>query len=99
MLTKEYTTKLHTGALYDLVGTMMHAAGITWLKVIFATIFIIQAQETLTTRYPLFITRDRNYPYSGEFRPNADRTSGAVFNTLRTGDADLRFYITTVQDG
>jgi len=22
-----------------------------------------------------------------------------VFNTLRTGDADLRFYITTVQDG
>jgi len=21
------------------------------------------------------------------------------FNTLRTGDADLRFYITTVQDG
>ena len=23
----------------------------------------------------------------------------ANFNTLRTGDADLRFYITTVQDG
>jgi hypothetical protein len=23
----------------------------------------------------------------------------AVLNTLRTGDADLRFYITTVQDG
>ena len=23
----------------------------------------------------------------------------AQFNTLRTGDADLRFYITTVQDG
>ena len=22
-----------------------------------------------------------------------------AFNTLRTGDADLRFYITTVQDG
>jgi len=22
-----------------------------------------------------------------------------VFNTLRTGDADLRFYVTTVQDG
>jgi len=22
-----------------------------------------------------------------------------LFNTLRTGDADLRFYITTVQDG
>jgi len=22
-----------------------------------------------------------------------------IFNTLRTGDADLRFYITTVQDG
>jgi len=21
------------------------------------------------------------------------------FNTLRTGDADLRFYVTTVQDG
>jgi len=23
---------------------------------------------------------------------------GSSFNTLRTGDADLRFYITTVQD-
>ena len=23
----------------------------------------------------------------------------AIVNTLRTGDADLRFYITTVQDG
>jgi len=22
-----------------------------------------------------------------------------MFNTLRTGDADLRFYVTTVQDG
>jgi len=26
-------------------------------------------------------------------------TAGLLFNTLRTGDADLRFYITTVQDG
>ena len=26
------------------------------------------------------------------------RKSGTI-NTLRTGDADLRFYITTVQDG
>ena len=25
--------------------------------------------------------------------------SSCYFNTLRTGDADLRFYITTVQDG
>ena len=25
--------------------------------------------------------------------------SGQCFNTLRTGDADLRFYVTTVQDG
>jgi len=33
-----------------------------------------------------------------EFRPKAKRTT-ALFNTLRTGDADLRFYITTVQDG
>ena len=24
---------------------------------------------------------------------------GVTVNTLRTGDADLRFYITTVQDG
>jgi len=24
---------------------------------------------------------------------------GCLVNTLRTGDADLRFYITTVQDG
>ena len=26
-------------------------------------------------------------------------TVESPFNTLRTGDADLRFYITTVQDG
>ena len=26
-------------------------------------------------------------------------TVAACLNTLRTGDADLRFYITTVQDG
>jgi len=26
-------------------------------------------------------------------------TSEPLYNTLRTGDADLRFYITTVQDG
>jgi len=26
-------------------------------------------------------------------------TKSSVINTLRTGDADLRFYITTVQDG
>ena len=26
-------------------------------------------------------------------------TSSDVINTLRTGEADLRFYITTVQDG
>ena len=31
----------------------------------------------------------------------SDRNSKQVktFNTLRTGDADLRFYITSVQDG
>ena len=27
------------------------------------------------------------------------RGNGIPLNTLRTGDADLRFYITTVQDG
>ena len=27
------------------------------------------------------------------------KTCGNIINTLRTGDADLRFYITTVQDG
>jgi len=26
-------------------------------------------------------------------------SAGRMLNTLRTGDADLRFYITTVQDG
>ena len=34
--------------------------------------------------------------------PNFTPTQGYIsicFNTLRTGDADLRFYITTVQDG
>ena len=29
----------------------------------------------------------------------AGRKFSLLFNTLRTGDADLRFYITTVQDG
>jgi len=27
------------------------------------------------------------------------KTLTIIFNTLRTGDADLRFYVTTVQDG
>jgi len=27
------------------------------------------------------------------------RTAALLLNTLRTGDADLRLYITTVQDG
>ena len=27
------------------------------------------------------------------------RREGVIFSTLSTGDADLRFYITTVQDG
>jgi hypothetical protein len=29
----------------------------------------------------------------------ANKGGRKEFNTLRTGDADLRFYITTVQDG
>ena len=29
----------------------------------------------------------------------SEKGSSCNFNTLRTGDADLRFYITTVQDG
>ena len=35
---------------------------------------------------------------SGMF-PNFEVICLFIFNTLRTGDADLRFYITTVQDG
>ena len=35
-------------------------------------------------------------PQSGYLKGAAQT---ALFNTLRTGDADLRFYITTVQDG
>jgi len=30
---------------------------------------------------------------------NYENHISKVFNTLRTGDGDLRFYITTVQDG
>ena len=37
-----------------------------------------------------FYNRDEKYLLRG---------TNWVFNTLRTGDADLRFYITTVQDG
>ena len=29
----------------------------------------------------------------------SEMTFAAAFNTLRTGDADLRFYFKTVQDG
>ena len=36
-------------------------------------------------------------PESIEYSP--EWTSRDFINTLRTGDADLRFYITTVQDG
>jgi len=37
----------------------------------------------------------------GPIPENKNKTNKAikVLNTLRTGDADLRFYITTVQDG
>jgi hypothetical protein len=31
--------------------------------------------------------------------PERSDVDEALLNTLRTGDADLRFYITTVQDG
>ena len=34
-----------------------------------------------------------------EFQDNINTHLGEVINTLRTGDADLRFYVTTVQDG
>jgi hypothetical protein len=43
---------LHTDALYDLVGTMLHAAGITRLKIMFVTLYVIQTHGTLTTRDP-----------------------------------------------
>ena len=33
------------------------------------------------------------------FGPSLDHLQANVLNTLRTGDVDLRFYITTVQDG
>ena len=36
---------------------------------------------------------------SSEWHRVKFRTAGLIFNTLRTGDANLRFYITTVQDG
>jgi len=35
------------------------------------------------------------FQYSYEHEQESTKT----FSTLRTGDADLRFYITTVQDG
>ena len=47
----------------------------------------------------LFVPLQQNYDrISSRFskRGNVEATS---LNTLRTGDADLRFYITTVQDG
>ena len=34
-----------------------------------------------------------------EIKVTAQLHRVGLFNTLRTGDADLRFYITTVQDG
>ena len=34
-----------------------------------------------------------------KYTPGTTWVSNTVFNTLWTGDADLRLYITTVQDG
>jgi len=49
--------------------------------------------------------RERLIPPVGAVRPlchtpfHSPAHDAVQFNTLRTGDADLRFYITTVQDG
>ena len=47
--------------------------------------------------YPNFMFVDRASLYKLVNKSNSVHNS--VYNTLRTGDADLRFYIKTVQDG
>ena len=44
--------------------------------------------------------RFNNTSFLHVINPSLHSTQGmSVFNTLRTGDADLRFYVTTLQDG
>jgi len=50
----------------------------------------------------MFITNNNNNWYTimrRVFVIQVKIIANISFNTLRTGDADLRFYVTTVQDG
>jgi hypothetical protein len=61
-----------------------YATGMPKLKITLLVFYMCDTQ-LLFKRYLPY-----NVPYSDNL---------VSFNTLRTGDADLRFYITTVQDG
>ena len=55
--------------------------------------FDLQTFQHVTSRYTDYTTWPLSYKSTEKYILSCD------FNTLRTGDADLRFYITTVQDG
>ena len=70
-------------------------------KFIIQTEFLVQLHElpVLLSHLSEFIQTPETYMilYSTHNREN--KLNKDYFNTLRTGDADLRFYITSVQDG
>ena len=59
----------------------------TWCVLIWIMIPVLRRKE--------YGKRRKSSVTTASVEPNKFR----IFNTLRTGDADLRFYITTVQDG
>ena len=61
------------------------------------TAFVVINPEQEAILYKFVLTRICCEPRTAISHRNLD--SWAELNTLRTGDADLHFYITTVQDG
>ena len=58
----------------------------------------ILATDTLSGNIPFLKTSEINNPATSIRVFNIVQPF-SFFNILRTGDADLRFYVTTVQDG
>jgi hypothetical protein len=53
----------------------------------------------LTDKFPVLCKYTHWTKHTNKNKIKLLTNESKKFNTLRTGDADLRFYITTVQDG
>lgn len=87
------TTNIGIGALYVLVGAMLHAATTTQLKIMSMTTVFNQTNGEFHNSLklllyrgqnqwqpdPCFLTGYRIYPHSGKFRSNAENIQGAFF--------------------